>query len=334
MRREKQRLGSAGAPSAVFGVSPKSVPATSRDPECIVRGAQPGERGACAPQSPAMTNEERLDQLREQAWNKGVVAGRGVDVAGGPIPRKHGYYGQSVVKPPVWSWEIPVYFFIGGFSGMAAVISLAAFIFRRGDVGMTAMWVAAIGALISPVLLSMDLGRPRLFLNMLRVFKYKSAMSVGAWIVFAFGACVIPGVIALEVHARQVFGGGVDQFLKILAGLLVCGSAFWGILLATYTGVLLGATVIPAWFYIACSCRFISERQDWDRQSRCSNCSAIESRRSMPLDLSPLLSRRRFGFGSRLTNTAPLIAPCMKATPGGSFAAVKSLAVRSRSFCA
>ena len=213
-----------------------------------MRGAQPGERGARAPQSPAMTNEERLDQLREQAWNKGVVAGRGVDVAGGPIPRKHGYYGQSVVKPPVWSWEIPVYFFIGGLSGMAAVISLVAFIFRRGDVGMTAMWVAAIGALVSPVLLSMDLGRPRLFLNMLRVFKYKSPMSVGAWIVFAFGACVIPGVIALEVHARQVFGGGVDQFLKILAGLLVCGSAFWGILLATYTGVLLGATAIPAWF--------------------------------------------------------------------------------------
>jgi hypothetical protein len=50
-----------------------------------------------------MPNERRLDQLREQAWNKGVVAGRGVDVAGGPIPRKLGYYGDAVVKPPVWT---------------------------------------------------------------------------------------------------------------------------------------------------------------------------------------------------------------------------------------
>jgi hypothetical protein len=39
-----------------------------------------------------MPNESRLDQLREEAWDKGVVAGRGVDVAGGPIPRKLGYY--------------------------------------------------------------------------------------------------------------------------------------------------------------------------------------------------------------------------------------------------
>src|SRR5207249_6528205 len=83
---------------------------------------------------------------------------------------------------------------------------------------------------------------------MLRVFKYKSPMSVGAWIVFAFGACVIPGLIALELGNRYSFGGGTDQFLKIFAHLLVIGSAFWGILLATYTGVLLGATAIPASF--------------------------------------------------------------------------------------
>jgi hypothetical protein len=28
-------------------------------------------------------SEKRLDELREQAWDKGVVEGRGVDVAGG-----------------------------------------------------------------------------------------------------------------------------------------------------------------------------------------------------------------------------------------------------------
>jgi len=195
-----------------------------------------------------MTTEQRLEQLREQAWDKGIVAGRGVDVTGGPIPRRSGYYGQPVVKPPVWTWEIPIYFFIGGFAGMAAVIAFAGLIFHEIDLARTAMALATIGAVLSPILLTIDLGRPRLFLNMLRVFKYKSPMSVGAWIVFAFGACVIPGLIALELGTRYSFGGGTDQFLKIFAHLLVIGSAFWGVLLATYTGVLLGVTAIPAWF--------------------------------------------------------------------------------------
>ena len=195
-----------------------------------------------------MTTEQRLQELREQAWDKGIVAGRGVDVTGGPIPRRSGYYGQPVVKPPVWTWEIPIYFFIGGFAGMAAVIAFAGLIFHEIDLARTAMSLATIGAVLSPILLTIDLGRPRLFLNMLRVFKYKSPMSVGAWIVFAFGACVIAGVIAFELHAQHIFGGGIDQFLKIFAHLLVIGSAFWGVLLATYTGVLLGVTAIPAWF--------------------------------------------------------------------------------------
>ena len=195
-----------------------------------------------------MTTEQRLEQLREQAWDKGIVAGRGVDVTGGPIPRRSGYYGQPVVKPPVWTWEIPIYFFIGGLAGMAAVIAFAGLIFHEIDLARTAMSLATIGAVLSPILLTIDLGRPRLFLNMLRVFKYKSPMSVGAWIVFAFGACVIPGLIALELGTRYSFGGGTDQFLKIFAHLLVIGSAFWGVLLATYTGVLLGVTAIPAWF--------------------------------------------------------------------------------------
>src|SRR5213076_3427301 len=145
-----------------------------------------------------MPDEHRLDELREQARNKGVVAGRGVDIAGGPIPRKlataspsggrPGYYGEPVVRPPVWTWEIPVYFFVGGLAGMAAIIALAALAFHYLDLARAAMWLAVIGAILSPILLTMDLGRPRLFMNMLRVFKYKSPMSVGAWILTVFGA--------------------------------------------------------------------------------------------------------------------------------------------------
>jgi hypothetical protein len=205
-------------------------------------------------------SEKRLDELREQAWNDGVVAGKGVDVAGGPMPPKTaaglvgptggpGYYGESVVRPPVWTWEVPLYFFLGGMAGMSAVIASAATLFHHLETARAALWVAVLaGAILSPVLLIMDLGRPRLFLNMLRVFKHRSPMSMGAWILSSFGACVVPALIAIELHAHQTFPGPVDQLLRIAAGMFIVGSAIFGTLLATYTGVLIGATAIPAWF--------------------------------------------------------------------------------------
>jgi hypothetical protein len=194
-------------------------------------------------------SEKRLEDLREHAWKDGVAPGKGVDVVGGPIPRKPGYYGQPVVRPPVWTWEVPLYFFMGGLAGMSAVIALGATIFHHVDLARAAMWIAAIaGAVLSPILLIMDLGRPHLFLNMLRVFKHRSAMSMGAWILSFFGACVVPGLIALELHTHQVFTGTLDQLLRVAAGIFIFGSAIFGTLLATYTGVLIGATAIPAWF--------------------------------------------------------------------------------------
>jgi hypothetical protein len=199
--------------------------------------------------TPNSPSEKRLEELREQAWKEGVVPGKGVDVAGGPIPRKPGYYGQPVVKPPVWTWQVPLYFFMGGIAGMSAVIASGAVIFHQVDLARMAMWVAAIaGAILSPVLLIMDLGRPRLFLNMLRVFKHRSAMSMGAWILSFFGACAVPGLIALELHAHQTFPGTLDQLLRVAASVFIFASAIFGTLLATYTGVLIGATAIPAWF--------------------------------------------------------------------------------------
>jgi formate-dependent nitrite reductase membrane component NrfD len=221
--------------------------------------------------------ERRLEELREQAWKDGVVAGGGVHVAGGPIPRKPGYYGQPVVKPPVWTWEIPIYFFVGGPSGMSAVIGSAAAIFHHLDLARAAMWLAAIGVVLSPLLLILDLGRPHLFINLLRVFKPQPAMSMGALDSPRVRACVVPGLIALELDAHQIFGGTIGQLIRIAAGLLIFGSAFFGTLLATYTGVLIGATVIPAWFLhrVLLPIHF-GTPQAWDRRPGCWSCSAIE----------------------------------------------------------
>src|SRR5437762_4138234 len=131
---------------------------------------------------------------------------------------------------------------------LSAVSGLGALLSHHFDVARTAMWVAAIASVLSSILLILDLGRPHLFLNMLRVFKPQSAMSMGAWILAAFGMCVVPGLVALELHPFHLFAGAIDQILGVAAGILIFGSAIFGVLLATYTGVLIGATAIPVWF--------------------------------------------------------------------------------------
>jgi len=195
-----------------------------------------------------MPNEERLEEIRRDASEQGVVIGRGVDVTGGPIPQKPGYYGEPVVRPPVWTWEIPIYFFVGGAGGMSAVIAAAAAASDHIEIAGDAMLLGAIAAIISPILLIMDLGRPRRFLNMLRVFKPQSAMSMGAWILTLFSPCVVAGFVTLELHSHHAFAGTADHLLRLIADVMIAGAAILGALLATYTGVLIGATTIPAWF--------------------------------------------------------------------------------------
>ena len=209
--------------------------------------------------------EQRLEELRREAHTAGTVNGKGVDVAGGPIPvnaprvnrrlgasedaaGKPGYYGMPVIKPPVWTWEIPLYFFIGGAAGMAAVIAMATLVLGHLEITRPAMWIAAVGGILTPTLLIMDLGRPLLFLNMLRIFKPQSAMSMGVYILTPFGVCVIPGAMAMELYARHLLPEGILTMLLHLAVItLVVISGLSGMLLATYTGVLIGATAVPAW---------------------------------------------------------------------------------------
>ena len=192
--------------------------------------------------------EDRLDTLRKEAKHGGSVTGRGVDVAGGPIPKQPGYYGETVVRPPVWTWEIPLYFFVGGAAGMAPLIAFAGLLLGLTDLTVNALRIAAVGAIISPILLVMDLGRPQLFLNMLRVFKHRSPMSVGAWILSFFGGFAVPAWAIYELYYNQAFAPSIRLLVLIVAGVFIIGAAIAGLGLATYTGVLIGATAIPAWF--------------------------------------------------------------------------------------
>src|SRR5207248_1692869 len=93
------------------------------------------------------------------------------------------YYGRPIVKEPVWKTEIPTYFFTGGLAGTSASLALAARLAGNDTLARRALWVNAAAITVSPLLLIKDLGRPLRFLNMLRVFKVTSPMSVGTWIV-------------------------------------------------------------------------------------------------------------------------------------------------------
>jgi Polysulphide reductase, NrfD len=143
------------------------------------------------------------------------------------------YYDLPLLKPPVWTWEVPTYFFIGGAAGAAAVIAVAAQVTGADEkLVRDARWIAAIGANLSTPLLIADLGRPERFLNMLRVFKPQSPMSVGAWTVAVFGGSSTGAVLAPWKPLRDLFAGV---------------AALSGLGMATYTGVLLGATANPLW---------------------------------------------------------------------------------------
>jgi hypothetical protein len=92
-----------------------------------------------------------------------------------------------IINPPVWTWEIPLYFWFGGIAAGSSFVALACDL--AGDERSAAVArKVALGALgPSPVLLIMDLRRPERFVNMLRIFKPRSPMSMGAWALTLFG---------------------------------------------------------------------------------------------------------------------------------------------------
>lgn len=155
------------------------------------------------------------------------------------MPATNTYYDVPLLKPPVWTWEVPLYFFVGGAAGAAAIIgSVAEWTRTDGTLARDAKWIAAAGGPLSAALLTADLGRPERFINMLRVLKPQSAMSVGSWTLTAFSAS---STVALAPAVANV------PAVRTAAAVAAGTSAALGAGMLTYTGVLIGATAIPVW---------------------------------------------------------------------------------------
>jgi hypothetical protein len=158
------------------------------------------------------------------------------EVRGNGRAQTRSYYGQPIIKEPTWEWQIPAYFFTGGLAGASSGLGLLADLGGNERLARRARLVALAGAAASPVLLILDLGMPRRFYNMLRVFKPTSPMSVGTWILSVFGTS--SGIAA----ATDVLG-----ILPRLGRATETVAALLGPALSTYTAVLIADTSVPVW---------------------------------------------------------------------------------------
>jgi hypothetical protein len=146
------------------------------------------------------------------------------------------YHGQPVIKQPTWTWEIPLYFFTGGVAGASAGLAYLSGL-RGNDALARRAWLTAAGALaLSPPLLISDLGRPTRFLNMLRMFKVTSPMSVGSWILSVSST-------ATAVAAANELTGLFPRASRFARP----AAAVAGLPLSTYTAALIANTAVPVW---------------------------------------------------------------------------------------
>ena len=135
-------------------------------------GTTPGTGGRAPPAGPGGT--------------AGSAAGRRGEQPMVPPAEFASYYGRPVLNAPVWSPpDIAGYLFLGGLAGGSSLLAAGAQLTGRPALARAAKAAAAGAACLSLAGLVHDLGRPARFLNMLRVFKVTSPMSVGSWILSA-----------------------------------------------------------------------------------------------------------------------------------------------------
>lgn len=159
------------------------------------------------------------------------------------------YYGRPVVKAAPWEADIPAYLFLGGVAAGSSLLAAGATVTGRDGLRRSGR-IAGLGAIgASFAALVHDLGRPARFVNMLRVAKVTSPMSVGTWILTVYGPMaalaggseltgLLPGALRAGVVGRLLRGAGTP------AGV---AAALTGPAVAAYTAVLLADTATPSW---------------------------------------------------------------------------------------
>ncbi len=161
-------------------------------------------------------------------------------------------------EPPHFRWMIILYFFVGGISGGALLLAGLVRLFGREEdspfVGL-ASYLSLAGAVVSGLLLVVDLGVPLRFWHMViqndtgrPMFKWWSPMSVGVWGLLFFGFfALLASLGALAKEGRP--GWRAFRYLAEppVSTLGAIGGIIGGLFLAGYTGVLLAVSNRPVW---------------------------------------------------------------------------------------
>ncbi|AOX05846.1 nitrite reductase [Corynebacterium sp. NML98-0116] len=199
--------------------------------------------------------EPRRPRRRDQAEGerpRGPKKRRGEELMVPEASFEHfdSYYGKPIVKFPPWEWPIGVYFFLGGLAGGSSLLAVGADATGnkelRRNMRISSMAAAAVGS----GCLVLDLGRPERLLNMFRVFKLSSPMSVGSWLLGSFSA--LQGLAMLpeldELTGKKLpLPSPLRSFIEFAATPAGIAGGVLASPLAAYTAVLIGNTSVPAW---------------------------------------------------------------------------------------
>ena len=160
------------------------------------------------------------------------------------------YYGRPIVKAPPWGDEIGAYLFLGGLAGGSSLLGFGAQLTDRPGLRVASRMTAIAATGVGGAALVADLGRPERFLNMMRVVKVSSPMSLGTWILSGFG---VGSGVTFAIELDRITGekllplGPLRKVLHAMETPAAVESAFFATPLAAYTAVLLGATAVPTW---------------------------------------------------------------------------------------
>jgi formate-dependent nitrite reductase membrane component NrfD len=170
---------------------------------------------------------------------------------------------QHFVRSPDWTWYIVPYFFLAGLAGGSYFIATLLRLWgERSDepAARLGYYAAFLAFLPCPILLTLDLTQPLRFWHMLwnttpgsEGFNFKSGspMSVGSWVLVAFGLFATVSFLEALVRDRRLRGSLAARAARLLDGvpgkLWISVGAVLGLFIAGYTGVLLAVSNQPVW---------------------------------------------------------------------------------------
>jgi formate-dependent nitrite reductase membrane component NrfD len=162
------------------------------------------------------------------------------------------YYGIPPIKRAHWTWQIPIYFWLGGIGAGTQLFATVAQLLGHEDEALkrASRYTVLLTMLLSPVLLIWDLGRPERFYNMLRILKLRSPMSTQSWSLFTFGN--LGGLIAARQAAEDGLLLGDNPLSRLMIRLvpdrlLTVLALPFGLFVGFNTGNLVSATSVPIW---------------------------------------------------------------------------------------